>query len=48
VKLFDLAPTACRWPYGDGPFTFCGHRHVQGQPYCAYHVSKAFNPRVRA
>lgn len=27
----------CRYPYGDGPFTFCCHPVVAGQPYCGPH-----------
>ena len=23
--LAELEPHHCRWPYGEGPFTFCGH-----------------------
>jgi GcrA cell cycle regulator len=36
VALIDLEPESCRWPYGDGPFTFCGHLNFHGS-YCASH-----------
>lgn len=36
VSLFDLNTNNCHWPYGDGPFTFCGHPKFQGL-YCATH-----------
>lgn len=25
LMLLDLEPNDCRYPYGDGPFVFCGH-----------------------
>lgn len=37
VGLLDLKPGACRYPYGDGPFTFCGHGTLAGKSYCAAH-----------
>lgn len=38
LSLFDLQPHHCRWPYGDGPFTFCGHDKIEGSSYCAAHA----------
>lgn len=35
VSLLDLEPGACRYPYGDGPFTFCG-QPASGS-YCPGH-----------
>jgi hypothetical protein len=29
--------TGCRQPYGDGPFTFCGHERREGSSYCDGH-----------
>jgi GcrA cell cycle regulator len=29
--------SGCRWPYGDGPFTFCDHPKTEGSSYCADH-----------
>lgn len=37
IAFLDLEPHHCRFPYGDGPFTFCGHPKVQGS-YCTPHA----------
>lgn len=37
LALLDLAPEQCRWPYGDGPFTFCGCDAFTGGSYCEPH-----------
>ena len=37
VSLIDLGANDCRWPYGDGPFTHCGHRQIDGSSYCGHH-----------
>jgi GcrA cell cycle regulator len=29
----------CRWPYGDGSYTFCGHPKLNGFSYCGPHVA---------
>jgi GcrA cell cycle regulator len=34
LSLLELGPNECRWPYGVGPFVFCGH---DGYPYCPAH-----------
>jgi hypothetical protein len=33
--IMDLAEDTCRFPFGDGPFLFCGATPVPGRPYCA-------------
>lgn len=38
LGLLDLQRNDCRYPYGDGPFTFCGHAQLDGSPYCAAHA----------
>ena len=38
VGLLDLTSHDCRFPFGDGPFTFCGCPVATGKPYCAEHV----------
>lgn len=38
LSFDDLGRHHCRFPYGDGPFTFCGHRKAPGSSYCAPHV----------
>ncbi len=37
LDLMELTETTCRHPYGDGPFTFCGHPVKPEKPYCAAH-----------
>lgn len=37
IDLLDLKPHHCRYPYGNGPFTFCGHQVAPDKPYCAAH-----------
>lgn len=43
VSLVDLRPGYCKWPHGDGPFLFCGHR-TEGRPYCPFHHHLAYQP----
>jgi len=52
-SLFELSEERCRWPIntpGDEDFCFCGHRPVEGLPYCAGHTRLAYRlnsyPRV--
>jgi GcrA cell cycle regulator len=35
VSLIDVQ--GCRYPYGDGPFTFCNHPKHDGSSYCTPH-----------
>lgn len=37
LTLMELEPGECRYPYGDGPFTFCGHKAVEGFSWCGPH-----------
>lgn len=37
LLLIELEPDQCRWPYGDGPFTFCGCAIYEGS-YCHAHA----------
>jgi hypothetical protein len=37
IPLVELTAKTCRWPYGDGQFTFCGHE-VEHGPYCKPHT----------
>jgi GcrA cell cycle regulator len=41
LDLLDLG-NGCKWPYGDGPFYFCGHAKAPGEPYCKPHARVAF------
>ena len=47
LPSLNIAPEAirdgmCRWPYGNGPFTFCGHPVALHKVYCANHAAVAF------
>lgn len=44
VALLDLKTGDCRWPSGDGPFLFCGHRPLASKSYCEYHARLAYQP----
>jgi hypothetical protein len=33
----------CRWPHGEGPYTFCGHKRYGDRPYCGFHVIRSLN-----
>ena len=41
-SLIDLGPNDCRYPYGDGPYTFCGHPQMEGRSYCGSHTALSF------
>jgi len=37
LELVELGLDDCRYPYGDGPFLFCGHPAIDGCSYCGPH-----------
>ena len=37
LTLCQLEPNDCRYPFGEGPFTFCGHPVKGGSSYCQSH-----------
>jgi GcrA cell cycle regulator len=37
ISLEDIRNGECRYPYGDGPFLFCGHPATDGSSYCMPH-----------
>lgn len=37
LTLNAKSSSQCSFPYGDGPFTFCGHPVVEGYSYCEAH-----------
>ncbi len=43
IALSDLTKDNCHWPYGDGPFTFCGHDRFL-KSYCAAHFFLSIGP----
>src|SRR5262245_35851794 len=45
LQLMQLGERHCRWPFGDPmtrPFYFCAADRALGEPYCAYHMARAF------
>lgn len=44
IGLEALNETTCKWPYGDGPWTFCGNGALKGLPYCASHQALGTKP----
>jgi GcrA cell cycle regulator len=38
-SLADLGRNDCRWPYGEGPYTFCGNPQREGHSYCGPHFA---------
>lgn len=51
VKLDNLEPQHCRWPFGDpktAGFGFCGCKAFPGMPYCEAHARRAYEqPKLR-
>lgn len=43
IPLEALTPDTCRWPRGDGPFTFCGQKPLGGSSYCARCYRRSIN-----
>lgn len=41
VPLSEIGPHDCRWPYGDGPFKFCG-KECGKNTYCELHVVRVW------
>jgi hypothetical protein len=37
LPLIELGTDECRYPYGDGPLLFCGHKKIKGCSYCEPH-----------
>ena len=37
LTLEQLESDDCRYPFGDGPFTFCGRLIMDGKSYCGEH-----------
>jgi GcrA cell cycle regulator len=44
LSLLDLEPGNCRWPFGNGPFLFCGHPSMEGSKYCTPHFYLSIGP----
>ncbi len=39
IDFIDLKNSQCRYPYGEGPYVFCGHPIQKWSPYCPEHHS---------
>jgi GcrA cell cycle regulator len=44
ISLEDIRKGECRYPYGDGPFLFCGHATADGSSYCKPHKELCSEP----
>jgi GcrA cell cycle regulator len=44
LRLEQLTSRTCHWPYGDNPFSFCGHAVEPGNSYCIHHAVIATLP----
>jgi GcrA cell cycle regulator len=47
IEMVGLEHNECRYPYGDGPFTFCGCETAPKKPYCPAHVELCADHAVR-
>ena len=45
ITLHELTNKTCKWPFGTGPYTFCGCKPIGGSPYCLKHTKEAFVDR---
>ena len=41
LPFVELNEFHCRWPYGEGPYTFCGHWPLVNSAYCPFHQAKS-------
>jgi GcrA cell cycle regulator len=44
LSIAELERGQCRYPYGDGPFVFCGHPVHEGSSYCPSHDALCWVP----
>lgn len=44
LSLIDLETGQCKWPFGNGPFTFCGNQTHAGASYCPGHHKISRSP----
>lgn len=45
IGLVDLQSHHCRYPYGEGPYSFCGHKKADGSSYCPEHFALTWRGR---
>jgi GcrA cell cycle regulator len=51
LSFAELEASDCRYPEGDGPFTFCGNPKLKGSSYCTAHhflCERPYEPRRRS
>ena len=44
LNLMDLNDHVCRWPLGEGPYSFCGAPLAERKVYCTVHCAIAYLP----
>lgn len=37
ISLYKLRHRSCRYPFGESPYSFCGHLTVRNSSFCPYH-----------
>ncbi len=42
LEFEQLESRHCRFPYGEGPYTYCGHPKLANTSYCEAHVAYCF------
>lgn len=42
LSILEVTDSTCKFGYGDGPFTFCGHPVFESKPYCEAHCRLAY------
>ena len=49
ISIYELTDDTCRYPYGDGPITFCGRLTWETSSYCAEHhgIAYRFETKVK-
>lgn len=48
ITFEELQPQHCKFPFGKGPYTFCGlDRHGSSGPYCIGHARLCYSPSQR-
>jgi hypothetical protein len=43
ITVLDLKAHHCRFPFGEGPFHFCGKHRREKFPYCSEHIVLTHN-----
>lgn len=42
LSILEVTDRTCKFGYGDGPFTFCGHPVFESKPYCRAHCALVY------